>query len=297
MAHNSIRTFIKTTFSIVLLFIFCSTALSAQERFDLQRQGGHYYFTSSINDIPVEIMLESGIPALLVGQSVYEACLQSDGLTFQPSSQKIRLLNRLYDILCKADGEIMIGGVIYDGPVFVLKDYDGASVPMQYLKDPASKRAVLAIDLKNNYMQVGGVEKIPGGRKFRLSFDESLGFPLVAASARLITHEGRSKLKGRLIVDFGNPSLLFLRKQHKSIGQAIEKGTIKLRDAYDKKGNLVAQGIYADQVSLFGQKYHDVSIGVTDKMQSLPHMGFLGIPFFSSPVVFDFDRGYMMVSR
>ena len=26
-------------------------------------------------------------------------------------------------------------------------------------------------------------------------------------------------------------------------------------------------------------------------------MGFLGIPFFSSPVVFDFDRGYMMVSR
>ncbi len=59
----------------------------------------------------------------------------------------------------------------------------------------------------------------------------------------------------------------------------------------------MAQGIYADQVSLFGQKYHDVSIGVTDKMQSLSHMGFLGIPFFSSPVVFDFDRGYMMVSR
>ena len=82
MAHNSIGTFSKTTFSIVLLFIFCSTALSAQERFDLQRQGGHYYFTSSINGIPVEIMLESGIPALLVGQSVYEACLIWDFLVF-----------------------------------------------------------------------------------------------------------------------------------------------------------------------------------------------------------------------
>lgn len=297
MAHNSIGTFVKTTFSIVLLFIFCSTALSAQERFDLQKRGGHYYFTSSINDIPVEIMLESGIPALLVGQSVYETCLQSGGLTFQPSRQKIRLLNRLYDILFKADGEIRIGSVIYDGPIFVLKDYDGASLPVQYLKDPVSKRAVLAIDLKDNYMQVGGPEKIAGGRKFRLSFDENLGFPVVAASINLITPEGRSKLKGGLIVDFGNPSLLFLMKQHKEIARAIKKKTIGLKDAYDRQGNLVAQGIYANDVSIFGKTYNDVSIGVTDKMQGIVQLGFLGVQFFTSPVIFDFDKGYMTVAR
>jgi hypothetical protein len=279
---------------IVTVFsLFCPAGLSAQDKFELEKRGGHYYFTATVNDTPVELMLESGVPALLVGRSVYESCLESSDLAFQSSKQNIRLLNNLYDIVFKAEGEVRIAGIIYDGPIFILEGYEGASVPVQYLKDPVSRRAILTIDLKNNYMRVGDVQDVSIKKKYKLSFDENLGFPVVTGTIRLDTPEGRAKLKGGLIVDFGNPSLLFLMKQHKSLSKAIGKGTIGLKDAFDRQGNLVAQGIYALAVSMFGQTHHDISIGVTDKMKKIEQLGFLGTPFFTSPVVFDFDRGMM----
>ena len=283
---------------VLLLNVFCQPGLAAQEKFDLELRGGHFYFAADINETPVELMLESGIPALLVGYGFYESCLKSSDLSFQASKGKMRLLNDTYDIVCRADGEISIGNALYVGPVFVLKDYEGISVPVQYLKDAVTRRSVVTIDLKNKFLLVGqsekkSAEKKSAGKKSKLSFDKDLGFPVISAKIYIDSPEGKSKLKGSLVVDFGNPALLFLRKQHKSIGKAVEKNTIKLRDAYDRKGNLIAQGIYANTVSIFGNKYNDISIGVTDKMQNLSHLGFLGLPFFSSQVVFDFDQGYM----
>jgi hypothetical protein len=281
--------------SIVVLNVFGQLDLFAQDRFDLEKRDGHLYFTAAIQETPVELMMESGIPALLVGHRVYDSCLKSSGLVFQPSRQKIRLLDHLYDIVYRAEGEIGIGNVLYDGPVFILEDYDGVSVPIQYLKDPVSKRSVLTIDLKDNYLIVGKSEENDGGTRFKLRFDKELGFPTVAAVVDVVTPDGSSRLKGDLIVDFGNPALLFLLKQHKSIARAIEKETLALQDAFNGQGQLIAQGIYAYTVSMFGREYSDLSIGVTDKMPSIGQLGFLGIPFFESPVVFDFDHGVMMM--
>jgi len=280
--------------SIVVLNAFSTANLLAQEHFDLEKRGGYLYFTAGICDTPVEFMVESGIPALLVGQGIYDSCLKSSGLDFQPSREKIRLLNHLYDIVYRAEGEIRIGKVIYEGPVFILEDYDGVSVPIQYLKDPVSKRSVLTIDLKNKCLTVGKAEDRFDGMRFKLHFDQELGFPVVAATVDLVTPEGRSKLKGDLIVDFGNPSLLFLLKQHKSMVKAIKKKTIVLQDAYNNEGQRVAQGLYANSLSLFGRDYHDLSIGVTDRMQYLGQLGFLGVPFFETAVMFDFDNGVMV---
>ena len=281
--------------AIITLNILCTTTLLAQERFDLSKRGGHYYFTATLGDKPVEIMVESGIPALLVGESIYDSCLKSHDLAFQPSKQKIRLFNNLYNIIYRTEGEIMIGGALYDGPIFILEDFNGVSIPIQYMKDSATKRKVMTVDLKEGYLLVGQTDENLNGRRFKLSFDNELGFPIVAASVKLTTPQGRSKLKGNLIVDFGNPMLLFLLKQHESIADVIEKGKIELKNAYNKQGELVAQGIYANSVSLFGQEYNDKSIGVTDKMPAIKQLGFLGVQFFTSPVVFDFDRGVMIM--
>lgn len=283
--------------SIILLSIFCQINLSAQEKFDLEQRSGHFYFKASINDTPVELMLESGIPALLVGDDVYETSLKSSDLIFEASKGKMRLLNKLYDIVYRAEGEVAIGNALYVGPIFILQDYDGVSIPIQHLKDADTRKSVVTIDLINKYLLVGESEDKPAGKKYKLSFDKELGFPVISAKIDITTPEGKAKLNGSLIVDFGNPSLLFLRKQHKSIEKSIAKKNIELKDAYDKQGNLVAQGIYAKTVSMLGHQYSDISIGVTDKMQNLSHLGFLGIPFFSTSVVFDFDKGFMIVSR
>lgn len=278
----------------VIFMILHPINLSAQEQFDLMKRGGHYYFTSTINDTHIELMVESGIPALLIGEDIYESCLKSSGLSFQPSEQKIRLLNNLYDIKYKADGEIRIGNALYDGPIFILEKYEGAAVPMQNLKDPDSKASTVTIDLKNGYLHVGNTNKGIEGKTYRLSLDRNMGFPIVRSSVDIETAEGLSRLKGDVIIDFGNPSLLFLMKHHKSMTKAISRG-LKLKDAYNRQGQIVAQGIYADEISLLGRKYHDISIGVTDKMKGIRQLGFLGTPFFSSPVTFDFDNNFMVI--
>ncbi|MDO5497833.1 MAG: hypothetical protein Q4F45_08120 [Alistipes sp.] len=274
--------------------LFGVTDIFAQQSFDLEKRGGHYYFTAAINDVSVDLMVESGIPALLVGKSQYEKCFASAEITFEPSQQKIRLLNKLYNIVLRAEGEVALGDVLYDGPIFILEGYNGVSIPIQYIKEPVSKRRVVMVDLKNNTMKVGATEELYGA-KFGLSFDEELGFPIVKADIDITTSKGKAKIKGNLIVDFGNPSLLFLLKQHKSMAKVIEKGKIELKDAYNKKGEVVAQGIYAIDVWMLGREYHDVSIGVTDKMRSIKQLGFLGTQFFTSPVVFDFDKGIMFI--
>lgn len=278
----------------IAVSLFGVTDIFAQKSFDLEKRGGHYYFTAAINDVSVDLMVESGIPALLVGKSQYEKCFASAEITFEPSQQKIRLLNKLYNIVLRAEGEVALGDVLYDGPIFILEGYDGVSIPIQYIKEPVSKRRVVMVDLKNNTMKFGATEGLCG-EKFGLSFDEELGFPIVKATIDITTSKGRAKIKGNLIVDFGNPSLLFLLKQHKSMAKVIEKGKIELKDAYNKKGEVVAQGIYAIDVWMLGREYHDVSIGVTDKMRSIKQLGFLGTQFFTSPVVFDFDKGIMFI--
>ena len=283
---------------LILSFLLLNAAgLSAQTRFNLEKRDGHLYFTAPVRDTPVEIMVESGIPALLVGRGIYDDCLSSSTLSFQPAGQKIRLLNQVYDIVLRAEGTVEIGDALFEGPVFVLEDYAGMAVPIQYLKDPASGRSVLSIDLKDGFLAVGESADGMDGTRYKLSFDKELGFPVVSAEVGLVTAAGRSRLKGGLIVDFGNPSLLFLLKQHKSLAKAVRKKKVVLKDAFDREGRLVAQGIYADTVTLLGREYHGVSIGVTDKMSALGQLGFMGLPFFDSPVVFDFDRGVMSVSE
>ena len=83
--------------------------------------------------------------------------------------------------------------------------------------------------------------------------------------------------------------------QHKSVSKAILEGRIIPQDARDANGNIVAQGIYADSITVCGQEYNDVSIGLTGTMTAITELGFLGLPFFNSAVAFDFDKGKMFV--
>ena len=129
------------------------------------------------------------------------------------------------------------------------------------------------------------------GSKYKLRFDTDNGLPVVRADISLSGAKGRPvRMKEDLIIDFGNPMLLFLMKQHKSFARLMKRGLIELHDAYNPEGVLVAQGIYSENTVICGKPFADTSIGVTDKMKSIRQFGFLGIPFFNVPVIFDFDR-------
>ena len=261
--------------------------------YKLNSNNGHLFMTADICGEQREIMVESGIPALLIGHDFYERALTGGDLAFEPSQAKIRLLNNLYEITYKADGGMQIGQDKYFGPIFILKDFDGISLPVQNLYDESGHRTV-SVDISNGRLSIGKIAENTG-KCYKLHLDKKTGVPIVKAKVAISSQKSKAVLKGTLIVDFGNPMLVFLMSQHRSISKAIKNGKIIPQDARDADGNVVAQGIYAETITVCGQEYNDVSIGLTGKMTAVKEMGFLGIPFFNSAVAFDFDKGRMFV--
>ena len=129
----------------------------------------------------------------------------------------------------------------------------------------------------------------------RMKQDKNLGFPLLESTLRLSTAKGEATLKGNLIVDFGNPMLLFLNGENSQLKKAVANGNIELKDARNKEGKVVAKGIYATKIQLVGDEFDDVMIGVNPNPNNLKHLGYLGIKFFDRPVVFDFARMQMII--
>lgn len=285
----------------IILAIALSSSLHAQSgtHFALTKEESHFFFTAELCGSQEKIMLESGLPAFLVGQDFYEQYLKKSDLAFEQSKANIRLrlFNSLYRILFQANGPISVGEAVYDGPIFILEDFEGLSMPVQYLKDAKTGKAIVMINLPEGYFTVGkDVDDTEWEWGHYPLYYNQMNMPTIKAKLNIHTTKGEACLKGDFIVDFGNPMLLFLMRQHKSIVKAIRKGHIELQNGYDNDGHLVSQGIYADKVSLCGRKYHDISIGITDKMQSIEQLGLLGLPFYEVPVVLDFDNKIMKIA-
>ena len=274
------------TISFIFMLLFCAISFGQNvHSYELINNNGHLFMTVDICGEQHEIMVESGIPALLIGQDFYERALAGGNLAFEPSQAKIRLLNNLYEITYKANGELQIGQDKYCGPIFILKGFEGISIPVQNLYDGSGHRTV-SVDISNGRLSIGEItENI--GKCYKLHLDNKTGFPIVKAEVAISSQQSKAKLKGNLIVDFGNPMLVFLMSQHRSVSKAIKNGKITPQDARDANGNVVAQGIYAATITVCGQEYNDVSIGLTGKMTAIEEMVFLGIPFFNSAVAFD----------
>ena len=62
----------------------------------------------------------------------------------------------------------------------------------------------------------------------------------------------------------GNASLLFLNKCNASVENLFSDGKISLKDARDKRtGKVVAQGVYAEELTICKRMYENVSVGVS----------------------------------
>ena len=282
------------TISFIFMLLFCAISFGQNvHSYELNNHNGHLFMNADICGEQHEIMVESGIPALLIGQDFYERALAGGNLAFEPSQAKIRLLNNLYEITYKANGELQIGQDKYFGPIFILKGFEGISIPVQNLYDGSGHRTV-SVDISNGRLSIGEItENI--GKCYKLHLDNKTGFPIVKAEVAISSQQSKAKLKGNLIVDFGNPMLVFLMSQHRSVSKAIKNGKITPQDARDANGNVVAQGIYAETITVCGQEYNDVSIGLTGTMTAIKELGFLGIPFFNSAIAFDFDNERMFI--
>lgn len=271
-----------------LLAPLCVGAQTAV-RFALERRDdGHYYFEAPIGGKKTWIMLESGIPALLVGSTFYQEQLKNSDLEFEESKARMHLMNQNHNILYQANGRVPVGAVVYDGPIFVLDEFSGISLPIQFLRPANDGKHVVTVNIPESYFSVGGPLQRQG-TKFKLNYEINTHRPFINAS---FTING-AKFDGKLLVDLGNPMFLFLFSQHRSVHNAIVRRQVQLKYAYNAQGQRVSAGFEAPSLTFYGKEYKNLIIGVTSQYKNASEMGFLGIPFFDAPVVFDFTDGWM----
>lgn len=271
--------------------------------YELKKTRGHYYFDATVEHHPVkDIMIESGIPGLLVGDSLFNECfgdIAPKDLR-RETGRKIRLLNDIYAIRHILPLSCRIGGGVFTGKVFVLEGYNGLALPLQSFAsaDPAKK--YLKIDLSSNQMCFFGEQDWDDKADYNaFGLEQTDGMPIIETEVGITSQNVSGTIeKSKYILDFGNGSLLFLMKGNEDVDRMIASSGIEIQNATDKEGRIVSEGIFADCCTIGGRKFEQASIGLTDKMKSFQKFaGLIGLKFFTRPVVLDFSSNRIYIFR
>ena len=292
---------IYSFFLLVLISVSANSQGNESYAYKLKKIGGHYYFDAMVEHLPVnDIMIESGIPGLLIGDSLFHKCFRHLDLKdlHRESGRKIRLLNDIYAIHHILPLSCQIGNGIFTGNVFVLEGYNGMALPVQSLACSDSTKKYFRIDLANSQMGFWGEADWVNKADYRaFELEQVNGMPVIETDVSIVSKNGHGVIgKSKFILDFGNGSLLFLMKGNERVGHMIMSSGIEILEAKNKEGKVVSEGIYADSCTICDRKFERVSIGLTDKMKSFQNFsGLIGLKFFTQPVVLDFSDNKIFI--
>ena len=294
---------------LTALFILVTLGLSAQsntegEAFHLTKQGGHYVFNASINGkADATILLESGIPALLVDSAyVFSSGILSDMELTVTDKEKLNLAGRVYKITHKANGTVRIGNsTSYVGEVFVLSNYDygnyEVAVPVMYLhNDLDDGSRIVNLNLGNQSLQMLSRASLNAQKmtftEGKMNTDTYMGLPAIETSMTLDDGIKPRTLSGNFMIDFGNPELLFLFHQTEEVQKFLaDNNDMELRDATTPSGEVVGQFIFTKQCQLFGITFPDAVVVITQNLPLFTAPGNIGLKFFERiRAIFDFDQ-------
>lgn len=299
---------------LTTLFILASLGLSAQsniegETFHLTKQGAHYVFTASINGTAdATILVESGIPALLVDSAfVFSSGILSDMELTVTDKEKLSLAGRVYKITHKANGTVHIGNnTSYVGDVFVLSNYDygpyKVAVPVMYLhNDLDDGSRIVSINLGDQSLQMLGKASLNAINtdypKSNMNTDTYEGMFAIETSMMLDDGIKPRTLNGNFMIDFGNPELLFLIHQTEEIQKFLaDNADMELREATTPSGEVVGQFIFTKQCQLCGIAFPEAMVVITKNLPLFTTPGNIGLKFFErTHAIFDFDQSVVFM--
>ena len=300
---------------LTALFILVALDLSAQsftegETFPLTKKGAHYVFTASINNkADATILVESGIPALLVDSAfVFSSGILSDMEMAVAVKEDINLAGRVYKITHKANGTVRIGNnTSYIGKVFVLSNYDygpyEVAVPVMYLhNDLDDGSRIVSLDLGSQSLQMLSKASLDANKadysKNNMNTDTYMGMFAVETSVTLDDGIKPRTLSGNFMIDFGNPELLFLFHQTEKVQEFLaDNDDMELREATTPSGEVVGQFILTKQCQLFGITFPNAVVVITRNLPLFTTPGNIGLKFFEKThAIFNFDQSvvYLM---
>lgn len=278
--------------SVGLLSVLPMTA-QTNPVFKLVKENGQFYFTSSVNGVESKIMFESGVTGFTMSDAFYQAHKDSLKLEVEPSDEKIRHLGGLHHVkLSASHARLRIGDAIFDGPVKIIEGDVNLKIPIQMLHHAADSCNIVWMDLKKSEFSVISREQLQGLVKKAKTMDLSFNkwnMPMVKAVLTLNVNGRETSIEGNFIADMGNASLLFMNRSQANVVKMMEKGRIVLKEARNKEGKYVANGFYADRLTVCDRKFKGVSVGAYP-FNSMDEYGILGLKFFNIPTIFDFSE-------
>lgn len=286
----------KTIVTMLLAFLTMGTMAQTAPVFKLTKEGGHFFLETSVNGIDAKLMLESGVPGLMMSDVFYETYKDSLKIEIEPCNKKIQYPGlSSHNIKYTAQARLRIGDAFFEGPVHIADGDHQLLIPINMLRHASDNSGIVRIDLNNNELRVCKrthlQNLIKGATALDLSFNK-FSMPVINTHLSIDVDGRRISLDGNFIADMGNASLLFLNKSQASVEKMLNDGQVHLREAYDRNGNVIAEGLYADTLTICGRTYDGVSVGV-NKFKSFEECGLLGLKFFTMPTVFDFDNRKM----
>ena len=99
--------------TIVIIQLLTSLHLMAQTDpvFQLEKENGHFFLQTTVNVIDAHMMLESGVPGLMMSEAFYEAHKDSLKMELTPCTERIRYLHGMHNVKFTGHARLRIGAI------------------------------------------------------------------------------------------------------------------------------------------------------------------------------------------
>lgn len=287
---------------ILIICLLTNIIISATNISRIISDKGHYYLISEINNHPnQEIMLESAIPGLLIGDSIFRNLFPNFDYTSEKkmNTAKIALHHNVYSIDYILNKDVVIGDGSYHGKLFILKGYNGIALPLQNYTANDSTNQSLYIDLQAGTFKFTNPATHCKSKCSKFKYDIIDGFPVITTEIIINSDTLSATIDSNFIVDYGNAALLFLMKNNITVQEILEDSRLPLSVATNKDGKAIAEGFYAEKLQIGNFTFNNVSIGVTSKLKSFEKFaGLIGLKFFQNPFIIDYvNRELIILSQ
>ncbi|MDE7153332.1 MAG: hypothetical protein K2O00_02655 [Muribaculaceae bacterium] len=284
-----------TTIAITIeLLLSAIMPASAQTSFNMYKKGAHYFMTVNMNGVPdTEVFIETGFTALTLSEENYNRILSSldlERVDFD-ENKEMKADRETLKVTDIRKGSVSIGGLRYNGPIYVVKSFDKIALPVHLLKNETDTTANLIVfDFKKKVLEYVSRESLNTKNLKSYPIVRYTPYPTFTARLELADeyrHEG--EITGNWIFDLGNGSAVFFFR--KSIAPFINKNKFKVFPTRDKSGEIIGSGLLARYCKIGDQEVFGVSIGITNRVWFDYALGCVGPSFFTKGyVVIDSER-------
>lgn len=280
---------------MVTVLLSQQVAAQTDPVFKMTKENGHFYLTTQINGLEGKMMFETGVPGFMIGDAFYKSNKEALNMDVSECRERIRYLGGLHNVILSGNAKLRIGDAIFEGPVKIVENDANLKLPIHLLHHPSDSSSIIMMDLKKcefSMLTQARLQKIAQDiPSFPLTFNQ-WNMPVVNTELSMTVGGRDMSLKGNFITDMGNASLLFLNKSQEAVVSMLNDNKVRLQEARNKSGKVVAEGLLAESLIICDRKYTRVSVGV-NPFKSLSESGFIGLKFFSMPTIFDFSNSRM----